>query len=82
MRNIVQTPRATTQLHPNELCGYRDDKAGIVTPSIFETSQNMFNNMPMYNDMTHNLALEDDILDIQAVSKNARSDTNNTMEHN
>jgi hypothetical protein len=36
----------------------------------------------MYGDMTHDLALEDDISDIQAVSINARSDTNNTMKHN
>jgi hypothetical protein len=82
MPNIVQTPRETTPFHPNLLCGNRDDKAGIVTPSIFETNQNMFDNMPMYGDMTHDLALEDDISDIQAVSINARSDTDNTMKHN
>ena len=39
----------------------------IVTPSLFDTRQDLFNDEPIFGRVTQEMALEDDILDIEAV---------------
>jgi hypothetical protein len=60
----VQTPTSTTPSKPNS----ENQNISIVTPSIFDIEQTMVTPVPIYGHVTQAMALEDNILDIQAVS--------------
>jgi hypothetical protein len=62
------SPRSKTPSGPNSWNHEEDDVAGIVTPSIFETKETMFNNVPIYGHVSPSMALDDHMLDIQVVS--------------
>jgi hypothetical protein len=64
----VQTPRSTTPSKPNSWYDEENQNSSIVTPSIFDIEQTMVNPVPIYGHVTQAMALEDNILDIQAVS--------------
>jgi hypothetical protein len=57
---------------PSKLNSWYDDEnqnTSIVTSSIFDLEQTMVTPVPIYGHMTQARALDDNILDIQAVSK-------------
>jgi hypothetical protein len=64
----VQTPRSTTPSKPNSWYDEENQNSSIVTPSIFDIEQTMVNPVPIYGHVTQAMTLEDNILDIQAVS--------------
>jgi hypothetical protein len=64
----VQTPRSTTPSKPNSWYDEENQNSSIVTPSIFDIEQTMVNPVPIYGHVTQAMALEDNILDTQAVS--------------
>ena len=64
--NNVPFPGPTTPFKPNAWYYQGDDRARIVTPSVYETKHNMFHNVPIYGHVTQAMALDDNILDIQA----------------
>jgi hypothetical protein len=53
---------------PNSWVWQQDDIGGVVTPTIFEAKQNMLNNIPIYEHVNEEMALEESILDFQEVS--------------
>jgi hypothetical protein len=63
------TPTSTAPSKPN--CWYDEENqtTSIVTPSIFDIEQTMGTPVPIYGHVTQSMALDDNILDIQAVSK-------------
>ena len=71
------SPRSKTPSEPNSWYHEEDDIAGIVTPSIFETKETMFNNVPIYGHVSPAMALDDHMLDIEVVStcEQARAST-------
>jgi hypothetical protein len=64
----VQTPTSTTPSKPNAWYDEEKQNSSIVTPSIFDIEQTMVNHVPIYGHVTQALALDDNILDIQALS--------------
>jgi hypothetical protein len=62
------SPGSKTPSKPNFWYHKENDIAGIVTPSIFETKETMFNNVPIYGHVSSEMELDDNMLDIQAVS--------------
>jgi hypothetical protein len=64
----VQTPTSTTPSKPNSWYDEENQNPSIVTPSIFEIEQTMVNPVSIYGHVTQAMTLEDNILDIQAVS--------------
>jgi hypothetical protein len=64
----VLTPRSTTPSKPNSWYDEVYQNSSIVTPSIFDIEQTMVNHVPIYGHVTQVMALEDNIVDIQAVS--------------
>jgi hypothetical protein len=64
----VQTPTSTTPSKPNSWYDEENQNSSIVTPSIFDVEQTMVNPVPIYGHVAQVMALEDNILDIQAVS--------------
>jgi hypothetical protein len=65
----VQTPTSTTPSKPNSWYDEENQNTIIVTPSIFYIEQTMVTPVPIYGHvMTQAMGLEDNILDIQAVS--------------
>jgi hypothetical protein len=64
----LQTPRSTTPSKPNSWYGEENQNSSIVTPSIFDIEQTMVNHVPIYGHVTQAMEIEDNILDIQAVS--------------
>jgi hypothetical protein len=64
----VLTPRSTTPSKPNSWYDEENQNSSIVTPSIFDIEQTMVNHVPIYGHVTQAMALEDNILDIHAVS--------------
>jgi hypothetical protein len=65
----VQTPTSTTPSKPNSWYDEENQNTSVVTPSIFDIEQTMGTPVPIYGHMTQAMALDDNILDIQAVSK-------------
>jgi hypothetical protein len=63
--DITQVP--TTPSIPNSWYHPKEESAMIVTPSLFDTKQDLFNDDPIFGRVTQEMALEDDILDIEAV---------------
>jgi hypothetical protein len=68
MSTNILSPRSTTPSKPNPW--YQEENvAGIVTPSVFDTTQPLFYNVPMYDhDVSQPMELDDSILNIQTVS--------------
>jgi hypothetical protein len=64
-----QTPTSTTPSKPNSWYDEENQNTSIVTPSIFDIEQTMVASVPMYGHVTQAMALDDNVLDIQAVSK-------------
>jgi hypothetical protein len=64
----VLTPRSTTPSKHNSWYDEENQNSSIVTPSIFDIEQIMVNPVPIYGHVTQAMTLEDNILDIQAVS--------------
>jgi hypothetical protein len=62
------TPTSTTPSKPNSWHDEENQNTSIVTPSIFYIEQTMVTTVPIYGHVTQAMALEDNILDIQAVS--------------
>jgi hypothetical protein len=62
------SPTSTTSSKPNSWYDEDNQNSSIVTPSIFDIEQIMVNHLPIYGHMTQAMALEDNILVIQAVS--------------
>jgi hypothetical protein len=62
------SPGSKTPSKPNSWFHNENDIAGIVTPGIFETKETMFNNEPIYGHVSSEMELDDNMLDIQAVS--------------
>jgi hypothetical protein len=65
----VQTPTSTTPSKPNSWYDEENQNTSIRTPSIFDIDQTKVNPVPIYGHVTQAMALDDNILDIQAVSK-------------
>jgi hypothetical protein len=63
------TPTSTTPSKPNSWYDGENQNTSIVTPSIFDIEQTMGTPVPIYGHVTQAMALDDNILDIQAVSK-------------
>jgi hypothetical protein len=63
-----QTPTSTTPSKPNSWYDEENQNTSIVTPSIFDIEQTMVAPVPIYDHVTQAMALDDNILDIQAVS--------------
>ena len=63
--DITQVP--TTPSIPNLWYHPKEESGMIVTPSLFDTRQDLFNDEPIFGRVTQEMALEDDILDIEAV---------------
>jgi hypothetical protein len=63
-----QTPTSTTPSKLNSWYAEENQNTSIVTPSIFDIEQTMVNPVPIYGHVTQAMALDDNILDIQAVS--------------
>jgi hypothetical protein len=63
-----QTPTSTTTSKPNSWYDEENQNTSIVTPSIFDIEQTMGTPVPIYGHVTQAMALDDNILDIQAVS--------------
>jgi hypothetical protein len=64
----VQTPTSTTPSKPNSWYDEENQNTSIVVPSIFDIEQTMVTPVPIYGHVTQAMVLEDNILDIQAVS--------------
>jgi hypothetical protein len=47
-----------------------------VTPSLFDTRQDLFNGEPIFGRVTQEIAPEDDILDIEAVRQGYLAEQN------
>ncbi len=62
------TPTSTTPSKPNSWYDWENRNTSVVTPSIFDIEQPMGTPVPIYGHVTQAMALEDNILDIQAVS--------------
>jgi hypothetical protein len=62
------TPRSTTPSKPNSWYDEENQNYNIGTPSIFDIEQTIVNPVPIYGHVTQAMALEDTILDMQAVS--------------
>ena len=62
--NINQVP--TTPSIPNSWYHPKEESGMIVTPSLFDTRQDLFNDEPIFGRVTQEMALEDNILDIEA----------------
>jgi hypothetical protein len=62
------TPTSTMPSKPNSWYGGENQNTSIVT-SIFDIEQTMGTTLPIYGHVTQAMALDDNILDIQAVSK-------------
>jgi hypothetical protein len=69
----VLTPRSTTPSKPNSWYDEENQNSSIVTPSIFDTEQTMVNPVSIYGHVTQAMALEDNVLDIQAVSNQTQN---------
>jgi hypothetical protein len=65
----VQTPTSTTPSKPNSWYDEENQNTSIVIPSIFYIEQTMVTPVPIFGHVTQAMALDDNILDIQAVSK-------------
>jgi hypothetical protein len=63
----IMSPTSTTPSKPDSWYPRENNMGGVVTPSIFETAQNMFNNEPIYDhyDVYRAMDMDDNILDIQ-----------------
>ena len=68
----VLTPRSTTPSKPNSWYDEENQNSSIVTPSIFDIEQPMVNPVPIYGHVNQAMALDDNILDKQAVSKHTQ----------
>jgi hypothetical protein len=62
------SPRPTPPSKPNSWDWQQDYMAEVVTPSVFETKQNVFNSVPIYGHVTDEMTLDEPMLDIQEVS--------------
>jgi hypothetical protein len=64
------SPTSTTPSKPDSWYPREKNMGGVVMRYIFETAQNMFNNEPIYDhhDVYGAMDLDDNILNIQAVS--------------
>jgi hypothetical protein len=63
------TPTSTTPSKPNSWYDGENQNTSIVTPSIFDIEQPMGTPVQIYGHVTQAMALDDNNLDIQAVSK-------------
>jgi hypothetical protein len=63
--DINQEP--TTPSIPNSWYHPKEESAMIVTPSLFDTKQDLFNDEPIFGRVTQEMALEDNILDVETV---------------
>ena len=66
--HAVPFPTPTPPSKPNAWFLQQGDIGGVVTPTVFETKQNMLNNIPLYEHVNEGMALEENILDFQEVS--------------
>jgi hypothetical protein len=69
------SPRPTPPSKPNSWDWQQDCMAGVVTPSVFETKENVFNNVPIYGHVTDEMTLDESMLDIQEVSNHGPKQT-------
>jgi hypothetical protein len=69
--HTVLFPTPTPPSKPNSWFWQQYDIGGVVTPTDSETKQNMFNNIPIYEHVNEEMALEENILDFQEVSNHA-----------
>jgi hypothetical protein len=67
LNHFVINQGPTTPSIPNSWYHPKQEGAIIVTPSLFDTRQDLFNDKPIFGRVTQEMALEDDILDIEAV---------------
>jgi hypothetical protein len=67
-----QTSTSTTPSKPNSWYDEENQNSSIVTPSIFDIEQPMVNPVPIYGHVNQAMALDDNILDKQAVSKHTQ----------